>query len=472
MTRPLFERVCRAVAVLCLLIALGMVFRTSSRTATSARAVKLLLSDSVVSDTGPSARRAVRDWLVRTTAARTVGAAATNRAATPDTLAMSFTTVPSAPLRAGLMTLRHAGVPVRWTDSTQARGLAMSVSRVASPTAPLDVRLSAPQGGTVVLRDAGGVLDSLLPAAVTQSWRLQAASPPLVATAGRSAVSASLPDSGPLRRVMVIAEPGWEGKFVAAALEEAGWRVDGAFRLSPTGVTTLGTPQRLDTARYAAVLVLDSLQADGAALRQFVERGGGAVFSGDALRIPALATLRPARATMVRGAIAGALLTDTPRRGLDAWELEPAADAVVLQVDRGDHAHDEPALVARRVGAGRVVAMPYRESWRWRMQGTDDGMADHRAWWTAAVTAVAPSPLSPSIAADGYPGAAAPYADLVARVGAPALSGEAGRTTTGTGRDGLMDTTLPLPLRPPVLLLTTLVALLAEWASRRLRGDR
>jgi hypothetical protein len=424
----------------------------------------------VVGDTGTRALHEVREWLLRRSAAASPGGLTDGDIAARDTLVLPLSTVPGAPLRAGLMSLHHAGVPVRWTDSTGARGMALSVTRVASPQAPLDVRLSVPPGRTVVLRDAGGVLDSVANRAPTLSWRLQSASPPLVATVGRSAVRASLPDSGVPRRLLVLADPGWESKFVAAALEEAGWQVDGTFRVSPSGATTLGAPQRLDTARYAAVLILDSLRVDGAAIREFVARGGGAVLSGDALRIPALATWRPARATAVRGAIAGALLTDTPRRGLEAWELEPVADAVVLQVDRGDHAHDEPALVARRVGAGRVVAMSYRESWRWRMQGTDDGMSDHRAWWTAAVAAAVPSPVARVASSDGYPGASAPYADLVARVAAPIAAVENSVRRAGIDADRQGD--LPLPLRPPVLLLTALVALLAEWASRRLRGLR
>ncbi|AMW04421.1 hypothetical protein [Gemmatimonas phototrophica] len=467
MNRQLFERACRAVAVLCLLAALAIAVRAGGRAGASAQSSVLQISDSVLSDTGARALHEVREWLLRRSAMASHNREADGRGVATDTLVLPLSSVPGPPLRAGLMSLRHAGVPVRWTDSTRARGLALSVTRVASPSAPLDVRLSAPTGGTVVLRDAGGVLDSVA-AAPTLSWRLQSASPPLVATVGRSVVRATLPESGVTRRLLLLADPGWESKFVAAALEEAGWQVDGTFRVSPSGATTLGAPQRLDTARYAAVLILDSLRVDGAAIRDFVVRGGGVVLGGDALRIPALAAWRPARATAVRGAIAGALLTDTPRRGLEAWELEPVADAVVLQVDRGDHAHDEPALVARRVGAGRVVAMPYRESWRWRMQGTDDGMGDHRAWWTAAVAAAVPSPSTPIAAFDGYPGAAAPYADLVARVGA-ATAGDAARPATVVER---RPGDLPLPLRAPVLLLVTLVALLVEWASRRLRGLR
>jgi hypothetical protein len=237
---------------------------------------------------------------------------------------------------------------------------------------------------------------------------------------------------------------------------------------------TIGSPRALDTARYAAVLVLDSMAVDAASLSRYVNRGGGVVLGGDALRIPSLAALRPGRATVLRGAIAGALLTDAPRRGLEAWEFEPAPDAVVLETDRGDHAHAEPALVARRVGAGRVIAMPYHETWRWRLQGTDDGLAAHRAWWHGAVIAAsgAMAPMSTSAASERYPGNGAPYADLVARVGAPLADStpalnEMARTREQAGANGM-----PRSLVGWILLGSALLSLVAEWASRRLRGAR
>jgi hypothetical protein len=179
----------------------------------------------------------------------------------------------------------------------------------------------------------------------------------------------------------------------------------------------------------------------------------------------------------MRGAIAGALLTDEPRRGLEAWELAVAPGAVVLQEDRSEHGHREPALVARRTGRGRVVAMPYRETWRWRMQGTDNGAAEHRRWWQGALAAAIPSAEQPradtTAMQRALPGGAAPYADLVARLGR-ALPADSARVTasavTDDGRGAASD--IPRILSAPVLLLLTLLVLLAEWSSRRLRGLR
>jgi hypothetical protein len=76
------------------------------------------------------------------------------------------------------------------------------------------------------------------------------------------------------------------------------------------------------------------------------------------------------------------------------------------------------------------------------------------------------------VAPDRYPGDRAPYADLVSRVGraAPALREPPGGDPGGDDGRGVGD--IPFVLRPWVLLLTALLALLAEWGSRRLRGAR
>jgi len=481
--RVLLERGCRMLALTALGWALVRSLRGRDDVVRAAARVTVTLADSVLSDSAGRGVALLRDAVVQQAVGHAGGQART------DTLQLPLSAIPSRPTRAALGAMAAADVPLRWEDRTNARGLAVSLARTASPRAPLDLRVTTGGRGAVVVRDAGGLLDSLAPSA-TLAWRLASAASPLRVQQGRSTATAMVPERVVPKRLLVVAHPGWEGKFVVAALEEAGWVVDGTLRVSPTGRVTIGAPERLDTARYAAVVIPDSMAVDAAALTAYVRRGGGLVLGGDALRVPALAALRPARALAVRGAIAGALLTDVPRRGLDAWELSPVADAVVLAVDAGDHAHEEPALLARRVGAGRVVAMPYRESWRWRMQGTDDGAAGHRGWWhgavSAAVSAASPAVSSPAIA-DALPGDAAPYADLVARAGAavPATAGaEAGASGAPTrpvgGRDGTGDERRldgDIPGSPggsgPVLpLLVALTALLVEWTSRRWRGVR
>ena len=272
---------------------------------------------------------------------------------------------------------------------------------------------------------------------------------------------------------MLMAQPGWESRFTAAALEEAGWRVDGSYRVAPRTAVTLGAPARLDTSRYAVVVLLDSMSVDAAGLMRFVRQGGGLVLGGDALRIPALAPINPVRATSTRGAVAGALLTDTPSRGLEAWELVVKRGAFVVRADASDHRHAEPVLVAHRVEAGRVVASAYRNSWRWRMEGTDDGAAEHRAWWggVLALAAGVPAAVADSLA-DAYPGDAAPYADLVARSGKAVPVDSAGVPDAVPARTAF-DTVLDrLRSSSGLLFMVIALALLGEWASRRLRGQR
>jgi hypothetical protein len=108
------------------------------------------------------------------------------------------------------------------------------------------------------------------------------------------------------------------------------------------------------------------------------------------------------------------------------------------------------------------------------MEGGDDAEAAHRAWWIAQLRAVAYAPPvgDPSVddraeaTVASFTGAtsnAAPYADLVARLGAPVDA--PARVTAGIAAPG--------DRRYDFMLLgAAFAALLAEWASRRLRGAR
>lgn len=398
-------------------------------------------------------------------------------ASSPDTLVMPLTTVPRAATRAALGVMALAGIPVRWVDSTGAAGLALSITHDAAPGAGFDIRVSVPvpspgASSTLSLRDAGGLLDSLSAdvrasahSPRLQAWRVAALTAPVRASSGNAEALDTVAAAAPPKRLLVVALPGWESKFTIAALEELGWPVDGTLRTSPTGAVTVGTPQRLDTARYAAVVILDSMTVDAPALLRFVRQGGGLVLSGDALRIPELAAHGPARAFMVRNATAGALLTPTPRRGLEAWELGVPLEAEVLLRDAGSHGHDEVIVAGRRIGAGRVVASGYRQLWRWRMEGTDDGIDEHRRWWSGLIALVLPDGPSVRTPHAVWPGDVAPYADLVAMAGQPLTALPARASVSDTSRG------FRLPV-PAVLFGLAALCLLGEWASRRLRGLR
>ncbi|MFP5355329.1 MAG: hypothetical protein ACLGIK_09280, partial [Gemmatimonadota bacterium] len=150
----------------------------------------------------------------------------------------------------------------------------------------------------------------------------------------------------------------------------------------------------------------------------------------------------------------GAFATANPRRALPGVTLAALQPwAVVL-----DRIGAAPRVVAGRAEAGRSLMLGYAESWRWRMEGGDDAPAAHRAWWSGLVGAVAYAPLVQL--ADAPPTDEAPYAALVGALGAPAPGAGAGAppdSRTAWER---------------ILFALLVGALLAEWGSRRLRGER
>lgn len=364
--------------------------------------------------------------------------------------------IPTIASRGAAAALRASGRDVRWTDSTGARGLAIGAARTADRDGRVVLSAAARNSSALVLADAGGTLDSLVTRAPTTSLLVRASGDGALAytRVASSEASVALASGSAPRRILVYGRPGWESKFTIAALEEAGWAVDASLPVSPRASVTVGAPMVPDTARYAVVIVLDSALARAAALSRYVRDGGGVVISGDALQDRALAALMPARVRATRAEVPGGLLSPAPLSGLEAFELAAHADAVVLQRD----ADGDAGTVALRRGAGRVVASAYRETWRWRMEGAADGVDAHRRWWTGLVRAAGYVPSDTTSATAGDP---APYADLVARLGAPVAAGTARVQRAGNPSSRLTDV---------ALLTLALASLVAEWASRRLRG--
>ena len=376
-----------------------------------------------------------------------------------DSLAIALDTVPAAAARDWLVALRRGGAVVRWrTGSIPAS--AVAVERPSEPGGGARVLFAAPAGRTVAVSDAAGVVDSVRTLREGGSLRVAALVPPARATAGRQAARAPEPDSLAARRVLVLGTAGWEAKFAIAALEERGWAVDARLRVAPAVEVSQGTSASLDTARYAAVVALDTAAAPWAVrIARFVGSGGGLVLAGTAGRVQGLRALAPATVGVrVRPAVES-FAGDAPRRALALWPLESLTrDAVPLEGRDG-----RLAAAARRAGAGRVVQNGDDESWRWRMEGGDDGAEGHRAWWSAVVGSAAyRSAVRVRDDERGVEerGAGAPLAALVADLG-PAAS------------------TLPEEPRAPGdsptalrgwMLVALFATLLAEWTSRRLRG--
>jgi hypothetical protein len=376
---------------------------------------------------------------------------------------VALDTLPDARTRAWLRALDAAGTRVTWRVAA-APPLAAAAEPAREPVGGVQLAVAAPAGAPLAARDALGALDSARADAGGARFALPSASAGLrVRTAGGIA-RLDAPAPARLGEVLLLARAGWEGKFAAAALEEAGWRVRARFALGPGMVVAQdGAAARaptLDTATVAAVVALDSSAAALAApIAAFVRRGGGLVLAGEAARVPALA------------ALAGAALDEAVRDG-DATVrplARPRADAVPLAW-RPLAGRRALVAVARRVGAGRVVQLAEEETWRRRLAGA--GPDAHRAWWSRAVAgaayapsravaaARAPSPLDPP------PREPAPLVAAVAALGAPSIAADASE------RGAPSAPSAPSPRRLPDALLIggALAALLAEVASRRLRG--
>jgi hypothetical protein len=377
----------------------------------------------------------------------------------PTSAHVEMDSMPPVTEREWLAALPGAGTRVTW-GATSVVPLAVAASPVADPAGVTRIRLAAPRGATVILRDAVGVLDTVsvdpMAAGGGMTITLPGGSAAVDATVGRTTARAVTADSLPLKHVLVLGRVGWETRFIVDALEERGWRVDARLTLAPKNDIVQGPRGAIDTARYAAVVVADSsASADATRLAGYTRSGGGLVLAGSAATMPAIRGLAPATlgALIPGGVIARAdTLAITARSHLGVLPLvDLRVDAVALEA-RGSVA----VVAARREGAGRVVQTGYIDSWRWRM-GADHGIAAHRAWWAGLVSAVAYAPAvarAPDRTSDN-----APVAHLIDAFGP---------TTTVSGAPVSGSD----PSRRGWLFAVIVIALGAEWASRRLRGAR
>ena len=373
--------------------------------------------------------------------------------AAPDSVHAALAATPGATTRDWLAAIARSGTRVTWS-AAEAMALAVAVAPVPDPAGGVRIAVAAPASSAVALADAVGPLDTLRVSGAGATLEFPTPAGAVVASAGSARATSLVHDpsvrDGAPKGVLVLARAGWEGKFVVAALEERGWEVEARFVVAPDARVEQGTIAP-DTARHAAVVVLDSTAASLApALARYARSGGGVVLGAAAATLGPLAALSPGRA--------GALVLPSVAR--EAGDLSPAAlpyrpialrEGGVPLERRGDAV----VLAARRAGAGRVALVGLEESWRWRMAGGDDAPAAHRAWWSRVVAAVARTPTRAAAVAPE----AAPLAAAVDRLGAPRERPAAGRAAAPAG----------LPIWAFALALTTF---LAEWLLRRLRGAR
>jgi len=375
----------------------------------------------------------------------------------PDRISIRIDSTPGPRERAWLAALRGAGSAVTWSGNVVP--IAVAVHSVAAPRRGFSVRVASTDGARVSIGDDVGPIDTAEARSGGARFSVPAATGLITARAGRATATAFPQDSLILRRVLVIGAAGWESKFVVSALEEDGWVVDARIHVAHGASVTQGSAGPIDTARYSAVIALDATAATlSAGMARYAATGGGVILAGAAASTAAFAPLRAG----VPGRLdaSPALASEPGSVTLRSLSLAPISaprgDAIVL-----DRRGGAIAAAARRHLAGRVLQHGYTDTWRWRMSGGVTSVADHRAWWTRAVASVAYAPhLEPTGVSPPTPDDAAPHAGLVESVG-PATA------ESGTG---IATATRSISLWWLFALLS--FCLVAEWASRRLRGLR
>jgi hypothetical protein len=371
--------------------------------------------------------------------------------ATPARVHVALDYPPPLVQRDWLAALPGTGTEVRWSGAALVP-TAAAVEPIADPVSGVDLAVAAPHGATVELRDALGPFDTVT--AGGRGVRIYLPNPPATIEAAVGPVVAQAPrrDSLKLGRLLLLGNAGWEAKFVHAALEERGWKIDAFLAFSPKGQGHVrqGTVGAIDTAIYSAVLALDTVAANYAdQITRYVRSGGGLVLWAPAAQARGFAALA-----------AGANAVELPNDGHAPGDSAPRAalalapvtnlrpDALVLE-----RQGERPALAARRIGPGRVLHIGYVNSWRWRMAGLDDeAPAAHREWLARLVAGVAYASRRPLPAATAD---VAPLATLVDRLGPASAPEEPAR---GAARLGAW------------IFALIVLALMLEWASRRLRG--
>jgi hypothetical protein len=372
---------------------------------------------------------------------------------TPDRIHVQMDSVPSPIERAWLGALAGAGSSVTWSGDLPP--VMIDVQPIASPTGGTRVFVAAPSGSSVVVSDDVGVIDTLRAQHAGAALSLNSIADQLTARVEGSAASTVPRDSVVLHKVLVIGDAGWESKFVVAALEEEGWKVDAFIRVAPAVDVTQGSAAVIDTSRYSAVVALDAAASPYAnRVIEFARTGGGVVLAPQAASLDAMAPLR-----------AGAVSRGTSEaRAIQAGELVSLTTLALAPITslRGDAVPVEEregavAIAARRIGAGRALQLGYEDTWRWRMRGGEEAVRDHRGWWAGLVSSVAYAPRVPRATLTAETDEA-PMIGLVAAIG-PSMP--AGALSI-------------LPTKPSdwiawVFLLLAL-GLIGEVASRRVRG--
>lgn len=381
-------------------------------------------------------------------AADTIALASWTGRPAAETLAVSVAEAPGPVVRAWLAALRAAGVAVSWHGEPEP--VALAVEMRADPAGGARVLVAGRPDRMLVIADSLGPVDSARTRAGGVAFALPSWTGAVSAGTTRARARVSRGDTLAWRRIVVLGRAGWEARFVITALEERGWEADAQLAVAPGIAVRQGRPFPLDTARHAAVVVLDSLAGgDASAVVRFLAAGGGVVL-GPGTATGLLAAVAPALESPRVAPLPRPVALDG-RPALARRPLRPRADAVALE--RRDGAI---VAAARRAGPGRIVQVAYEDTWRWRLGGGDGAPDAHRDWWTDLVAAAARLPAAAPRPADVDD--PAPVAALVRAIG-PAAATDPPAVVHQDPRRWL-----------GWLAALGLASLLGEWASRRLRG--
>jgi len=233
--------------------------------------------ESVVASNTHELSSALRDW--------------TRNGIAPGNISVQLDSVPTARDRDWLAALRASGSRLSWSGALPPVGI--EVEPIASPTRGYNIRVSAPSGNSVVLGDDIGPIDTVKSQSGGAHVTVPSASVPVTGTSSGTLARAALPDTLRIRRLLVLGDAGWETKFVTAALEEDGWKVDAQEHVAPGVNVTQGSITPIDTSRYAAVVALDhSASAYSGEIVRFAASGGGVLIAAPAAAVEGLSVLR------------------------------------------------------------------------------------------------------------------------------------------------------------------------------------
>jgi hypothetical protein len=370
----------------------------------------------------------------------------------PDRISVGLDANPTPAHRDWIRALSHSGSDVEWHGALPVT--AIGVQPIASPRGGLSVVTAAAKGNRVTIEDDLGTVEGADAANGGARFIVPSATGQIRAKVGRTTAHAAAPDSIKLGRVLVIGTAGWETKFVTAALEEDGWKVDADIHVAPTVAVTQGTLS-LDTARYSAVIALDGSAASRASdIVRFATTGGGVILAGSSGSLEAFASIRPGTTGRAQ---AGSILEAEPGTVTQASLGSAPINGLRSDAIRVESRGGEIVTAARRHVAGRVLQTGYLETWRWRMSGGDNAPAEHREWWSRLVASVAYAPAVTSVAGSADD---APVAGLIDAIGNPSQQSQSA-LASAAGSISLW-----------LLFAILSFSLLGEWASRRLRGER